>query len=46
MLAQWLVERIQANMVSIDEQWLKIRGRWQYGCVVLDVHTELPVLAA
>jgi hypothetical protein len=33
-------------MVSGDEQWLKIRGRWQYGFVVLDVPTELPVLAA
>jgi transposase-like protein len=46
MLAQWLVERIQAHMVYIDEKWLKIRGRWHYWFVVLDVHTELPVLAA
>jgi hypothetical protein len=30
----------------VDEKWLKIRGRWHYGCVVLDVPTELPVLAA
>jgi len=46
MIAQWLVERVQAHMVYIDEKWLKIRGRWQYWFVVLDVPTELPVLAA
>ena len=33
-------------MVYVDEKWLKIRGRWQYWFVVLDVPTELPVLAA
>ena len=30
----------------MDEKWLKIRGRWQYWFVVLDVTTELPVLSA
>jgi hypothetical protein len=30
----------------VDEKWLKIRRRWQYWYVVLDVPTELPVLAA
>jgi len=29
-------------MVYVDEKWLKIRGRWQYWFVVLDVTTELP----
>ena len=33
-------------MVSVDEKWLKIRGRWYYWFVVLDVPTELPVLTA
>ena len=33
-------------MVYVDEKWLKIRGRWYYWFVVLDVPTELPVLAA
>jgi hypothetical protein len=33
-------------MVYVDEKWLKIRGRWHYGFVVLDVATALPVLAA
>ena len=42
----WIGERVQAHMVYIDEKWLKIRGRWHYWFVVLDVPTELPVLAA
>jgi DDE domain len=33
-------------MVYVDEKWLKLRGRWHYWFVVLDVATELPVLAA
>src|SRR2546427_8673784 len=36
-VSQWLVERVKAQMVSVDEKWLKIRGRWQYWFVVLDV---------
>jgi transposase-like protein len=43
---QWIVERVKAHMVYVDEKWLKIRGRWHYWFVVLDVTTELPVLAA
>jgi DDE domain len=39
-------ERVKARMVYVDEKWLKIRGRWHYWFVVLDVDTELPVLAA
>jgi DDE domain len=31
-------------MVYVDEKWLKIRGRWHYWFVVLDVPTKLPVL--
>jgi transposase-like protein len=45
-VAQWIVERVKAPMVYVDEKWLKLRGRWHYWFVVLDVHTELPVLAA
>ena len=33
-------------MVYVEEKWLKIRERWQYWVVVLDVTTELPMLAA
>jgi hypothetical protein len=46
LLSHWLVEGVKAQMVSGDETWLKIRGRWHYGFVILDVHTELPVLTA
>jgi hypothetical protein len=44
-VSQWIVGQIQAKMVYVDEQWLKIRGRWHSWFVVLDVATELPVLA-
>jgi transposase-like protein len=43
---QWIGERVKAQMVYVDEKWLKIGGRWHYWFVVLDVTTELPVLAA
>src|SRR5215510_3298435 len=43
---QGIAERVKAHRVYIDEKWLKIRGRWHYWFVVLDVPTELPVLAA
>ena len=46
LISRWIVERVRAHMVYVDEKWLKLRGRWQYWFVVLDVHTELPVLAA
>jgi transposase-like protein len=42
---QCIEERVKAQMVYVDEKWLKIRGRWHYWFVVLDVTTELPVLA-
>jgi transposase-like protein len=42
----WILDRVNAKMVYIDEKWIKIRGRWRYWYVVLDVQTELPVLAA
>ena len=42
---QWIVEKVKARMVYVDEKWLKIRGRWHYWYVVLDVATELPGLA-
>ena len=45
-VSQWISERVHAQMVYVDEKWLKIRGRWQYWFVVLEVHPELPVLAA
>jgi len=46
LVSHWIAERVRAQRVYVDEKWLKIRGRWQYWFVVLDVPTELPVLAA
>ena len=46
LVSQWIREHVKAHMVYVDEKWLKIRGRWYYWFVVLDVPTELPVLAA
>ena len=46
LISRWLGERVKASMVYVDEKWLKIRGRWYYWFVVLDVSSELPVLAA
>jgi transposase-like protein len=43
---RWILERVKARMVYIDEKWIKLRGRWRYWYVVLDVQTELPILAA
>jgi hypothetical protein len=37
---------VKANVVYIDEKWLKVRGKWYYWFVVLDADTELPVLAS
>jgi transposase-like protein len=46
LVSHWITERVRAQRGYVDEKWLKIRGRWQYWFVVLDVPTELPVLAA
>jgi transposase-like protein len=45
-VSQWIGEQVRAQMVYVDEKWLKIQGRWHYWYVVLDVRTELPLLAA
>jgi transposase-like protein len=45
LIDRWIGERVNASMVSVDEQWLKLQGRWHYWFVVLDLPTELPVLA-
>jgi transposase-like protein len=42
----WVIERVKARVVYIDEKWLKIRGKWRYWFVVLDRQTGLPVLAS
>ena len=43
---EWIVDKVKARAVYIDEKWLKIRGKWYYWFVVLDVTTQLPVLAS
>ncbi|HSF29892.1 MAG TPA: hypothetical protein VLK82_05395 [Candidatus Tectomicrobia bacterium] len=30
LLSQWIIDRVNAPMVYVDEKWLKIRGRWHY----------------
>jgi hypothetical protein len=45
-ISHGMLARVKAQMVSVDEKWLTIRGRWHYGFVVLEVAPELPVLAA
>ena len=42
----WVIERVKARAVYIDEKWLKICGKWHYWFVVLDTQTGLPVLAS
>ena len=43
---KWILDNVKARSVYIDEKWLKIRGKWLYWYVVLDIETGLPVLAA
>jgi len=46
MVYRWIYDNVKANIVYIDEKWLKIRGKWYYWFVVLDSDTGLPVLAS
>ena len=43
---EWIVDRVKARIVYVDEKWLKIRGKWHYWFVVMDDQTQLPVLAS
>jgi transposase-like protein len=43
---QWIVDRVRARIVYVDEKWLKIQRKWHYWFVVLDDQTGLPVLAS
>jgi transposase-like protein len=42
----WIVARIQAVTVAVDEKWLKIRQQWHYWFVALDEATGLPILGS
>ena len=43
---KWIYDSVKANIVYIDEKWLKIQGKWYYWFVVLDLKTGLPILAS
>jgi len=43
---KWVIDNVKANVVYIDEKWLKICGKWHYWFVVMDAKTGLPVLAS
>jgi transposase-like protein len=45
MVYKWIHANVKANIVYVDEKWLKIGGKWHYWFVVLDSATGLPVLA-
>jgi transposase-like protein len=44
-IEKWLVKKVKAGRIYIDEKWLKIGGRWHYWFVAIDQFTELPILA-
>jgi transposase-like protein len=43
---KWIINGVKAKAVYIDEKWLKLRGKWHYWFVAMDVETGLPVLAS
>jgi hypothetical protein len=46
LIYRWRGERVNASRVYAEEKWLKSRGRWSSGGVIVEVPTELPGLAA
>lgn len=42
----WLTTQVRCKKAYVDEKWIKIRQRWYYWFVVLDVDTGLPVYQA
>lgn len=42
----WIVTRVEAFSLAVDEKWLKIRKRWHYWFVAVDEATGLPVAVA
>lgn len=39
----WIVSKVRANSVAVDEKWLKLTKRWHYWFVAIDEDTGLPV---
>jgi transposase-like protein len=46
LLQVWIVTRVEARCVAVDEKWLKIRKTWHYWFVTVDEATGLPVAMA
>jgi len=43
---KWLVTQVTCTQAYVDEKWIKIRNKWYYWFVVLDVDTGLPIYQA
>jgi len=44
MVKDIIAVRVNSSAVYIDEKWIKIKGRWHYWFVAVDVGTGLPVI--
>lgn len=42
----WLTTQVKCKKAYVDEKWIKIRKKWYYWCVVIDIDTGLPVYQA
>lgn len=42
---QQLIKGVKGTKVFVDEKWIKIKGKWHYWFVVMDVAVELPIVA-
>lgn len=43
---KWILEKVKASKVYVDEKWLKINKKWYYWFVVIDQETEIPILSS
>ena len=44
MIKDVIAVRVNASAVYIDEKWIKIKGRWHYWFVSVDITTGLPIM--
>ena len=42
----WIQKQVKTKIACVDEKWIKIRGKWYYWFVVLDMETGLPILTS
>lgn len=42
----WLTTQVKCKKAYVDEKWIKIRKKWYYWFVVIDIDTGLPVYQA